>query len=320
MNVLGVTTAYDPGCHCAFTDVFKWRGRVYLVFREALNHSIQPSGQIVVLASADGGRSFQPHGRIALGGHDLRDPHLFSVGERLFITIPAWKLPRERCSFVASSDDGMRWELHAVEGLKGRTIWRPRAGPDGAHYAAVYSHEEPYGHAVRLMRTEDGLNWDEISLISDDGKPNETELYFLDGGELLALVRREEPPNHPHVARAEPPYEKWSHVECDRSLWGPMLERLPDGRFLVVGRSPMRAEERKGARVTRAFLLDPGTGKLSELFTLPSGGDTSYAGLAWLDEREALLSYYSGHLYSNGSYRGGDEPQRTGIYIARLVP
>ena len=31
------------------------------------------------------------------------------------------------------------------------------------------------------------------------------------------------------------------------------------------------------------------------------------------------LSYYSGHEYPNGAYRGGDEVQRTAVYMARLA-
>ena len=318
MHLRGVTKVYDPGCHCAFTDVYRWRDRVYLAFREAMNHSVRPSGQIVVLASADKGCSFGPHARLALAGHDLRDPHIFEIGERLFLTVPTWRLPRERVSLVASSEDGLRWELHSNALFEGLTLWRPRRGPDGAIYAAAYAHEEPHGQMVHLMRTTDGIEWEKVSVISEDGRPNETELCFLEDGELLALVRREEPPNHPQLARARPPYTEWLRIDCDRYLQGPMLERMPDGRLLAVGRSQVSEGEKDGPRVTRGFDLDIETGSLTQLFELPSGNDTSYAGLSWVSGDEALLSYYSGHEYSNGAYRGGDEVQRTAIYVARL--
>jgi hypothetical protein len=45
MKLMGVTSVYDPGCHCAFTDIISWRDRIYVAFREALNHSVQYSGQ-----------------------------------------------------------------------------------------------------------------------------------------------------------------------------------------------------------------------------------------------------------------------------------
>ena len=52
IQMVGSSKVYDPGCHCAFTDITHWRGRIWLTCREALNHSIHPSSQIVVLASA----------------------------------------------------------------------------------------------------------------------------------------------------------------------------------------------------------------------------------------------------------------------------
>ena len=75
--------------------------------------------------------------------------------------------------------------------------------------------------------------------------------------------------------------------------------------------------------VTRMHALDPETGVLTPGLTLESGGDTSYAGFVRLPEdpddgHNALLSYYSGHGYSNGAYRGGESPQRCALYVARL--
>ena len=47
--------------------------------------------------------------------------------------------------------------------------------------------------------------------------------------------------------------------------------------------------------------LDPDTGRLTEELTLPSGGDTSYAGLAWHDGL-LWVSYYSSHEGKSSIY------------------
>ena len=122
------------------------------------------------------------------------------------------------------------------------------------------------------------------------------------------------------LAKSKPPYSEWDKVRCSRFLQGPLLTHLPDKTLMVVGRSPepLDSEERKGGCVTRAFKLDPETGELEYWFTLPSGGDTSYAGFCELGNGTGLLSYYSGHGYNNGIYRDGNNLQRTGIYLARL--
>jgi len=330
MNVLDVRCIHDPGCHCAFTDILSWNGRIYVVFREAVNHGVHFSGQIVVLGSADYGASFQVHARLAHRGYDLRDPHLFIVQDRLCLAIPSWVVPepdrgipeRIRCTHIAQSEDGIDWDLQLVlDPLQGRTLWRPRRGPDGRWYAASYAPARGNDdYRVALYRSKDGWSWKHVSLIHGKDKANETELCFLPDGELLALVRREAGPCRPLLAASRPPYHTWTKLECSRFLQGPLLERLPDGSLLVVGRSrePLEPEEPGGQCRTRGFRLDRETGKLEDLFTLPSGGDTSYAGLQELQDGTFLLSYYSGHEHEDGSYRDGESPQRCGIYLARL--
>jgi hypothetical protein len=329
MRVADVRCIYDPGCHCAFTDIIRWRDRLYVAFREGINHSVQHSGQIVVLSSADLGRSFQPHARLA-NDHDLRDPHFYAAPDRLFLAIPSWIVPdpdrgvpqRVRTSHIGHSDNGVEWTVRKLEEPAGRTLWRPRPGPDGAWYAAAYAPaRESDDYGVMLYRSSDGIEWERVSDIHMEDKSNETELCFLPDGDLLALVRREEEPRFPLLARSSPPYATWKKTGCDQFLQGPLLERLPDGTLLVVGRSPEpidRATPIGPSCVTRGFELNIDTGKLTYLFTLPSGGDTSYAGLCHLGDGEALVSYYSGHGYANGTFRDGDNLQRCAIYLARL--
>lgn len=339
LRVVGLSRVYDPGCHCAFTDLALWRGRVWLAFREALNHSVHPSSQIVVLASADYGQTFQLQARIAARGLDVRDPHFYTHDDRLHLVIPCWTLDgteRRRITLLARSDDGQHWEQHRqLPVFQDVTLWRPRrstAPGDGALYAAGYgrSASKEIG-AVRLYRSADGLAWEAVGIIHDTDLPNETELCFLPGGELLALVRREVEHARPLLARIRPPYTgAWVKRECDQYLQGPLLEHLGGGRFLAVGRSPLDlAQAGKGApRVTRLFGLDPESGHLEPGTALESGGDTSYAGFVRLPAdaqkasggaANALLSYYSGHGYENGSYRGGDAAQHCAIFVARAL-
>jgi len=326
MKVLDVYAVYDPGCHCAFTDILYRHERVYLAFREAVNHGVSASGQIVVLSSADRGRTFQPHARIAAAGYDLRDPHFFTVDGRVGLMIPSWKVDSAgggpvRTCHVAFSTDMLSWELPELSELEGWTLWRPAAGPDGMVYAVGYTAGSAKGdYRAVLHRTRNGTTWEEVSVVHDEDGANETDIVFLADGEIVALVRCERNPCFPLVARSRPPYTEWRKVRCDRFLQGPLLVRDRKGGLVAVGRSaePMDGGG-KGTCMTRGFSLDPDTGKTAYLFTLPSGGDTSYAGYAEIGEGTALLSYYSGHGYENGTYRSGLEVQRTAVYVARLA-
>ena len=60
-----------------------------------------------------------------------------------------------------------------------------------------------------------------------------------------------------------------------------------------------------GQTRTSLCRIDPGAGTLTECLRLPSGGDTSYAGLV-LQDGLLWVSYYSSH------------EEKTAIYLARI--
>jgi hypothetical protein len=47
--------------------------------------------------------------------------------------------------------------------------------------------------------------------------------------------------------------------------------------------------------------IEPNTGRMTEMLTLPSGGDTSYAGMVW-HENQLWISYYSSHGNKSSIY------------------
>ena len=75
--------------------------------------------------------------------------------------------------------------------------------------------------------------------------------------------------------------------------------RLPDGRFLAA----VRLYDKKVR--TALCWVDPQAGTLTEALALPSGGDTSNAGLV-LHEGVLWVSYYSSH------------EGKTSIYLAKV--
>jgi len=61
-----------------------------------------------------------------------------------------------------------------------------------------------------------------------------------------------------------------------------------------------------GRHYTAVCWLDPEKGTLTEALELPSGGDTSYAGIVWHDGL-LWISYYSSH-----------EGDHASIYLAKV--
>src|SRR5690606_35715333 len=97
----------------------------------------------------------------------------------------------------------------------------------------------------------------------------------------------------------KPPYTEWSWTDCGTRIGGPEMVRLPDGRLLAAVRLY------DGAVRTSLAWVDPQTGAIEECLKLPSGGDTSYAGME-LEGTTLSLSYYSSH------------EGKTSIYFARV--
>jgi hypothetical protein len=126
-------------------------------------------------------------------------------------------------------------------------------------------------------------------------------MIFLEDGTCLCLLRRDpfRDSGSAQLGRAEPPYTEWTWQDLGVRIGGPHMIRLPDGRIV--------AAVRMYDRQTRTSLcwVDPEAGTLTEFLSLPSGGDTSYAGLVW-HEGVLWVSYYSSH------------EGKTSIYLAQV--
>ncbi|MDP6467196.1 MAG: hypothetical protein QF918_05635 [Pirellulaceae bacterium] len=101
------------------------------------------------------------------------------------------------------------------------------------------------------------------------------------------------------LGAAGPPYTDWKWRDLNFRIGGPNMIQLPDGRILAVTRLY------NGGTRTSLSWLDTENATLTEALKLPSGGDTSYAGLVWHDGL-LWISYYSSH------------EGKTSIYLARV--
>ena len=72
LKLLSVKKIWDQGKHNAFTDLIRFGGRFYCVFREGAGH-VSNDGKIRVLAGDDEAKTWKSAALIALKGYDLRD-------------------------------------------------------------------------------------------------------------------------------------------------------------------------------------------------------------------------------------------------------
>ncbi len=306
-ELVSVTKIWDKGGHNAFTDLIRWRGKWYCTFREAKAH-VGGNGQLRVLTSADG-RAWEPVALITEQGIDLRDPKLsITPDDRLMIvaggSVCQGKTLVGRQPRVTFSKDGRTWTATQRVLAEGDWLWRVTWN-EGRAYGASYSSaarpatrsSEPADWQLKLVASADGIHYEVLTQLKVPGHPNETTLRFLPGGEMLALVRREAGNAHGWIGASKPPYKEWQWHDIGQRLGGPNFLRLPDGSLWAVSRSYPGGPKTVLARLSRD--------SYEPVLTLPSGGDTSYAGLVWHDGL-LWISYYSSH------------EGKTSIYLAKV--
>ena len=309
--VTEVRKIWDQGQHNAFTDLVQWRGRWWCTFRESAGH-VGGDGNIRVLESADGDK-WTSAALIAEKDIDLRDPKfsitpkdqlMINCGGSVYLGTSQLKGRRSRVMF---SNDGRTWTPPARVLGEGEWLWRV-TWHQGIAYGAAYDHTagRTGGTAapewwLKLYSSRDGLAWTLVTPLDVKGQPNETTLRFLPGGEMIAMVRREAGTTNGMIGRASPPYRRWTWQESNFRFGGPNFMRTPAGAWIASTRDYSESQPRSTKGRTTMIARMELNGPLTPIATLPSGGDNSYAGMAWHEDR-LWLSYYSSHEGKSAIY------------------
>lgn len=304
-ELVETTKIWDGGKHNAFTDLARWEGHFYCVFREGDGH-IAGDGGVRVLRSKDG-KDWESAALILEDGVDLRDPKIVTTPDDRLMIVAGGSIYRGtrtimgRKPRVFFSKDGTEWSEPKPVLDDWEWLWRV-TWHDGIAYGASYATGSARGENewdLKLFKSKDGAAYEKVADLEVPGRPNETTLRFLDNGDMLALVRREAGDTKGWLGRSSAPYTKWDWKELPVRIGGPNFLELPDGRLMAV----VRLYDKKVR--TSVCELDPKTGDLKEVVTLPSGGDTSYAGMVYHDD-QLWISYYSSH------------EGKTNIYLSRV--
>lgn len=309
-QLIDVRKIWDQGPHNAFTDLVRFGDRFFCVFREGKGH-VSPDGKIRILSSPDG-KKWASVGLLALAGYDLRDPKISTTPDGRLMICGGAAVRRggqpatSHRSFVCLSTDGRQWGKIQWVARPNEWLWRITWSKGKAYGVSYFVDpqsraERTYG--TRLYRSDDGLDFQPLVLtLYRTSGPTEGTLRFDTEGTCYLLQRRDgRQSNTALLGTSKPPYTEWSWKDLGRYYGGPNFIQLPDGRWIAGGRI---IEPGVGAK-TVICDLDVARGKLAPLLTLPSGGDTSYPGLLWHDER-LWVSYYSSH------------EGKTSIYLAVL--
>lgn len=308
VELVEVQKIWDEAPHSAFTDLIRWNGRFYCAFREGRGH-VSTDGKIRLLQSKDG-NAWESAALVALEGYDLRDAHL-SVTPDGRLMLLGGVAPRKQDNqsvptgtFASFSKDGGHWTKPRIVVEPGRWLWCV-TWHKGKAYGVSYAAGErmPY---IELLVSSDGVNYQShVAKLFGEGYPTEVTLRFDTDDTCYALVRRDRRGNEGSSALlgvSRQDYKKWRWHDLGASFngfGGPNFIRIPGGHWIGAGRM------HDGGVHTALTYVDVENGKMTKLFKLPSGRDTSYPGLVW-HEGMLYVSYYSGH------------EGKTSIYLAKL--
>ncbi len=321
VRVVSVRKVFDNGEHNAFTDLCRFRGRLYLTFRSCPDgHGVHPTASVIVLSSSDG-REWKQVFRFHVAQRDTRDPHFLVFQNKLFVVTGTWycgaSSPKhydmnEQLGYAVWTTDGKSWHgPRMLEGTYGHYVWRTAVFGGKAFLCGRRKHE--FAHTKTraerdrlvesaLLESDDGLVWRFVGLFQQT-YGDETAFLFEPDGSVVAVARSGSGRNA-QLCRSRPPYTKWSRTDLGRYIGGPLLVKW-NGWYLVGGR---RIQNGKAHTVLYWLVHD----RLHEFAELPSGGDNSYPGFVQLSKRRALVSYYSSHE------RDPHGRPSTNIYLAEL--
>lgn len=287
-GILDVRRIWDAAPHNAFTDLTRFSNHWFCVFREGRAH-VSPDGAIRVLRSADG-KVWTSAALLTSTNADLRDPKIVVTpnGELMLTGAGALHRPsrHNHQTYVWFSKEGTNWSAPLPIGDPDTWLWRVTWQEKEAYSVGYNTAGELF---VRLYTSQNGKKFSVlVPKLFEEGYPNESSILFEPDKTALCLLRRDGAPATGKLGAAKPPYTQWTWKDVGAKIGGPHMLRLPDGRLLACVRLY------DGAVRTSLAWIDRATGKLAEFERLPSGGDTSYAGLVWHDNL-LWVSYYSSH-------------------------
>ncbi len=301
VEVVEVRKIWDAAPHNAFTDLARFRDRWYCVFREGAAH-VSPDGALRVISSADG-KDWTSAALVTSATADLRDAKItVTPDDRLMLAGAGALHDKSQAthqSMVWFSPDGKNWSETYNVADPDFWLWRI-TWHKGVAYGLGYGCKES-NRSVRLYNSADGKRFDVlVPTLLDTGYVNESSLLFNKDDSCYCLLRRDGQSDAGGLLGvSKPPFTDWQWKDLGLKIGGPHMIRIPDGRIVAA----VRLYD-GGARTSLCW-IDPDAGTLREFQKLPSGGDTSYAGLVWHDD-QLWVSYYSSH------------EGKTSIYLARV--
>lgn len=296
MKLLSIDCIWDRADHNALTDLIYYQNTFFCCFREGEEHAGKRDGQIRILSSKDA-KQWNSVALLSKDGIDLRDPKFSKMPDgRLMLNMGGSVYDDSKLitlsPHVAFSENGFEWSPPIDLEMEFEWIWQV-SWNKGIGYGTSYSlsdfanRKAPW--ILKLFKTIDGIEYSFLKQFDIAKYPNETTLRFNQNDQMVALVRCH---GNGFIGHAQPPYTEWNWFETKYELGGPNFIILPDGQMWAGSR--LYKGEGKN-KTTHTALYKMTLNSLEPALEFPSGGDCSYPGMTYHQEK-LFISYYSSHV------------------------
>jgi len=291
--------------HNAFTDLSWWKGKFYLVYIASPSHFANRKSKLVILSSSEYSE-WHEICRLHFEGKDIRDPKIAVIDDQLFVYALLNESfdPKPVGTVYTCSKDGVNWSsLQEIE-LGGWLFGHPKTGNGKDWFVAA--HNSDFDQVV-LFHSKDGIRWDSHATIARQKGLDETAIEIIEN-EMIAISRFEPEEGlfgsdlgGTLVFTSKTPFTDWvktDEIHPDR-IDSPNLFRMGDqilaiGRYQPVTKWPFQKQGSVFSRKRTAIYKLDGK-RLEYISSLPSNGDTAYAGSV-VRGGKVYVSYYSNRL------------------------
>src|SRR5262245_38007274 len=235
-ELVEVRKIWDAAPHNAFTDLVRFRGQWFCVFREGRAH-VSPDGALRVIKSIDG-KTWTSAALLTSTNADLRDAKITITPTGFLMLSGAGALHQptnfKHQSLAWFSYDGTDWSDPVKIGEPNMWLWRVTWHKKNAYSIGYDTTAEKF---IRLYTSKDGRRFETlVPRLFEEGSPNETSLVFQPDDTCFCLLRRDGNPSSGQLGIAKPSYTNWIWKDLGVKIGGPHMLRLPDGRIVVAVR------------------------------------------------------------------------------------
>lgn len=326
-NEITVRKIWSNNYYNSFTSLVYFNNTFYCAFRQGVTHSGRYGhGDIRIIKSKDG-KTWDSVTVLHKEGYDLRDPKLSITPDKRIMVIMGGsvyqdRLLKKRLTHVSFSDDnGQNFSnpqpINVPNSIKTdndwlwQVTWHGKTGygvlkqlSKDHQMDTMYTKDQNSVEAkllrtqtiskISLLKTKNGIDYKIITTIDEKeigDFASESTVRVTSNGEMFMMVRRHE---NGFWGRSKSPYKQWQWTNAGMRLDGPDFISFNDSLFIAGTRV-----HDEGAR-TGIFLVNR-SGKFKQILELPSGGDTSYPGFVFINDK-IYVSYYSSHEGSASIY------------------